>query len=390
VVTTVAALLGLLVAAPLAELLCGRRDVGIGRLAILGLWSFTNLETAYALLRVQEKRGTYVTASMVNVVLTVALTVTLVVILDEGAEGYLAGNYAASTVVLLGLWAVEGRRLGLRGARSPLGPLLRYGLPIVPAEAAVFALNVVDRAYLLRTESAAAAGLFALAVKLATVVIVAVRAFGLAWPPLAYSVDDDDEARRLYAAVTTWYVAVIGFVVLCLALLARWIVDLLAAPAYAEAHEALGWVALGWGLYGLALLLVTVAGRARVTVRNVPAAVAGLVANVVALVLLVPPLGVAGAGLALCVAYVVTLAILHLVTRSLFLVPFEWRRLVHATAVLGAAALVGELLLPAEGWGGLLARVVLLVAVPLILVGTGFLRDGERAAIRGALPRSWR
>ena len=65
--------------------------------------------------------------------------------------------------------------------------MLRYGLPIVPAEAAVFALNVIDRAYLLRSESAAAAGLFALAVKLATVVIVAVRAFGLAWPPLAYS-----------------------------------------------------------------------------------------------------------------------------------------------------------------------------------------------------------
>ena len=389
-VTTVAALLGLLVAAPLADLLGGRRDAGIGRLAILGLWSFTNLETAYALLRVQEKRRTYVAASMTNVLLTVGLTVTLVVILDGGAEGYLAGNYAASAVVLLGLWVVEGRRLGLRGPTSPLGPLLRYGLPIVPAEAAVFALNVVDRAYLLRAESAAAAGLFALAVKLATIVIVAVRAFGLAWPPLAYSVGDDDEARRLYAAVTTWYVVVIGFVVLSLALLSRWIVDLLAAPAYASAHEALGWVALGWGLYGLALLLVTVAGRARITTRNVPAAAAGLATNVVALVLLVPPLGVAGAGLALCVAYVVTLASLHLLTRSLFTVPFEWRRLVHATGVLVVAALAGELLLPADGWGGLLARVALLIAVPLVLGATGFLRAGERTAIRGALARSSR
>ena len=59
------------------------------------------------------------------------------------------------------------------------------------------------------SESAAAAGLFALAVKLATVVIVAVRAFGLAWPPLAYSVRDDDEARRggragHEAALSSW------------------------------------------------------------------------------------------------------------------------------------------------------------------------------------------
>ena len=291
VVTTLVALAALPFAAPLADVLCNRHDAGIGRLAILGLWSFTNLETAYALLRVEERRAAFVRASMANVLLTVALTVTLVVFLDGGAHGYLAGNYVASAVVLLGIWATEVRRIGVRGGRYPLSPMLRYGLPIVPAEAAVFALNVIDRAYLLRAESAAAAGLFALAVKLATVVIVAVRAFGLAWPPLAYSVTDDDEARRLYATVTTWYVVIIGLVVLGLALLSRWIVDLLAAPDFAAAHEALGWVALGWGLYGLALLLVTVAGRARITTRSAPAAFGGLAANVVALLLLVPPLG---------------------------------------------------------------------------------------------------
>ncbi len=381
IVTTVVALAALPVAAQLADLLGGRRDAAIGRLAILGLWSFTNLETAYALLRVQERRAVFVRASMANVLLTVALTVTLVVGLEQGAAGYLAGNYAASAAVLVVLWLAEGRRVGLRGGWAPLGPLLRYGLPIVPAEAAVFALNVIDRAYLLRTESAAAAGLFALAVKLATVVIVAVRAFGLAWPPRAYSVHDDEEARRLYATVTTWYVAVVGLVVLALALLARWIVDLLAAPEFADAHEALGWVALGWGLYGLALLLVTVAGRARITIRNVPAAVGGLAANVVALLLLVPPMGIAGAGLALCVAYVVTVGILHLLTRSLFRVPFEWRRLVHAAGVLAAAALAGELLAPDAGAGGLAARLALVAAVPLGLATTGFLRPGERAAI---------
>ena len=69
------------------------------RLAILGLWSFTNLETAYALLRVQERRVTFLRASLANVLLTVGLTVTLVVVLDGGAHGYLAGNYVASAIV---------------------------------------------------------------------------------------------------------------------------------------------------------------------------------------------------------------------------------------------------------------------------------------------------
>jgi O-antigen/teichoic acid export membrane protein len=378
--TTLAALAGLALAGPLAELLTAREDAGIGRLALLGLWAFTNLEVAYALLRVEERRRTYLVASLANVGLTVALTVLLVVVLDGGAEGYLAGNYVASALVLLALWAAQRARLA-RGPRAPLGPLLRFGLPLVPAEATVFALNVVDRAYLLRAQGAAAAGLYALAVKLATIVIVAVRAFQLAWPPLAYSVRNDDEARRLYAAVTTWYVVATGLVVAGIALLGRFLVRLLAAPGFFAAHEALPWVALGWALSGLGLVLASVAGRAQVTTRNLPAALAGLVVNAVALVVLVPPLGIAGAGIALCAAQLAVLAVLHGLTRRLFAVPFERARLLHATALLAAPTVAAELVLPTEGVAGLATRAAVLAALPLLLVATGFLTPAERRAL---------
>ena len=91
---------------------------------------------------------------------------------------------------------------------------------------------------------------------------------------------------------------------------------LLAAPDYFEAHEALPWVALGWAMYGLFLVLVTIGGRAGVTSRNFPAALAGVVVNVVVLVALVDPLGIAGAGIALVAAYAVMLVVLHLLTRA--------------------------------------------------------------------------
>ena len=148
--------------------------------------------------------------------------------------------------------------------------MLRFGLPTVPAEVSVFALFFVDRLWLYRFESAGAAGLYSLSVKLAGVVVFTVRAFQYAWPPLAYSIDDDDEAARVYARVTTYYVLFTGLVVAGLALLGRWLVRLLAAPEFFAAHEALPWVALGWALYGLFLVLVAMAGRARVTIRNAP------------------------------------------------------------------------------------------------------------------------
>jgi len=385
--TTAAALLAGVLAGPLSELLLGFEEAALMRIAVLGLWAFTNLEIAYALLRVDERRRTYVVASLCNVGLSVALTVTLVVGLDQGARGYLLGNYAASAIVLLGLWWVlRGRLAGGRLAgRVPLRPLLAFGVPTVPADATVFALNVVDRAYILRTQSAAAAGLFALSVKLATAVILAVRGFQLAWPPLAYSIDDDDRARRFYAAVTTWYVVVAGLVIAGLTLLGRWVVRLLAAPEYFAAHEALPWVALGWGMYGLFLVLVTIGGRAGVTTRTFPASLAGLVVNVVVLVALVDPLGIKGAGIALVAAYAVMLVVLHLLTRRLFTVPFEWGRLAHAAVLLAGVSVAGELLLATSGAGGFAARAAALAALPVALLATGFMRPEERAGLRGLL-----
>src|SRR5688572_16564772 len=197
VTSTLASLLALAFAGPLSELLLDERDATLFGFGVLGLWAFTNLEIAYSLLRVEERRREYLATSLANVALTIALTLVLVVGYDTGARGYVAGNYVASAAVLLTLWWRHRDRVGLQ--LGGIRPLLRFGMPTIPADMAVFSLNVVDRAYLLQTQGKAAAGVYAVSVKLATAVIVAVRGFQLAWPPLAYSIADDDEARRFYA-----------------------------------------------------------------------------------------------------------------------------------------------------------------------------------------------
>jgi len=385
------ALAGAALAGPLSRAFLGVDDAVLMRLALLGLWAFTNLEVVYALVRVEERRRTYLAASLANVLLTIALTLVLVVGLDGGARGYVAGNYAASALVLLALWWVLRERIGLRPSGTLLGPLLRFGVPTVPADVSVFALNVVDRAYLLRFESLRAAGLYAFAVKLATVVIIAVRAFQLAWPPLAHSMRDDVRAGRFYAAVTTWYVVAAGLVVAGLALLGPWLVRLLSGrPEYLAAAPALPWVALGWVLYGLVLLFSSIAGRAHATVRLLPAAAAGLAVNVVLLVLLVDPLGVAGAGIALCGAYMAMLVALRLLTRRLFAVPFERRRLALSVGVLAGVGVAGTALLPDDGPAAFVLRALALAAIPALLLALGFARPEELAGARRLVRRAAR
>jgi O-antigen/teichoic acid export membrane protein len=389
--TTTFAVVAAVAAAPISQALLGTEQPDVVRAAALGLWAFTNLEVGYALLRVEERARAFATASLANVALTVLLTVYLVVIEDQGALGLLLGNYIASAVVLVGLWWAERDAFGLRPGgieRAQLGPMLRFGLPTVPAEVSVFALFFVDRLWLYRFESAGEAGLYSLSVKLAGVVVFTVRAFQYAWPPLAYSIADDEEASRVYARITTYYVLFTGVVVAGLVLLGRWLVRLFAAPEFFPAHEALPWVSLGWALYGLFLVLVAMAGRARVTVRNAPAALCGLAVNIALLAILVPPLGIAGAGLALAGAYVVMLVVMWALTRTLFPVAFEWGRLACFTLVAGSIATAGELLLPTDGPVGFVTRAAALAAIAPALYLARFFRPGELLAARGLLRRA--
>jgi O-antigen/teichoic acid export membrane protein len=393
--TTVAALLAVVFASQISRLLLGYGDATLIDCAVVGLWAFTNLEMAYAQLRVDERARAYMYASGCNVAMTVVFTIALVVVAGQGAKGLLLGNFGASAIVVLGLWWVLRARVSLRvpvrdlrKGTSDLRAMLAFGLPTVPADASVYALQVADRFYLLRGVSAGVAGEYAIAVQLATVVFVFVRGFQYAWPPLAYSIDSNAQAARLYSYVTTYFVAATGIVVVGVALLGRWLVRLLAAGEYYGAYRALPWLALGWTLYGLYQVMIAITGRARVTQRNLPAAAAGLAVNVLLLFALVPAtglvgadLGLAGAGIALCGAYAAMIAIMHVLTRRVFAVRFQWRRLAQLTAILAGVAVSGELLLPTSGAGGLVLRVLWLGLAPAILLATRFVQPRERARI---------
>ncbi len=394
VATTLCAIPLTIFAAPLSQVVIDQRDPAVFRVAVLGLWAFTNLELAYALLRVDERARAYALASLANVLMTIALTVYLVLVRHEQARGLLLGNYGASTLVLLALWVSMAGRLRPRpgGASHPRlhrwRELLRFGLPTVPADASVYALNLVDRYYLFHRYGAATAGVYSIAVKLAGVTAFVARAFQYSWPPLAYSIRDDAEASRFYALVATYYLAVTGWLVAGLLLLGRWFTRLLAAPRFFEAYTALPWLALGWALYGLFVIFVVIAGRAEVTTRNFTAAACGLALNVLLLVALTPSLGIAGAGLALAGAYVGMLVAMRLLTRRLFHVAFEWGRIAQLALVLGGLAGAGELLLPTSGAVGFVTRALVAAALPVVLGLTGLYRADERAFARMLIARA--
>jgi O-antigen/teichoic acid export membrane protein len=375
---TGAALIALPFAGPISEALLPHPAPDLARISIGGLWVLTMFEFLLTLFRLEERARAYFVTTMLSVLAAIGLTVVLVVGRGEGARGLLLGSYASGAVFVLGLIWVQRRRLSLWIDRALLRRLMRFGLPTMPAELSLYMLNFVDRIILVRSAGLAEAGLYSLAVKFAQGVNVLVRGFQLAWPPLAYSIRDDGEARRAYAAVVTWFVAGCAFVVAGMWLLSRWIVRALAAPEFFGSYKAIGLIATGVTLYALYMVLVVILGRTGRTEFNFPATAAALAANVALNLALVPSLGIVGAGIALVASYLVVLALMYGFTQRLFPVPYEWGRLCRVVLVTAALVAGGEALLPTDGFAGLAARIVVWLAYPLALLATGFFSAGER------------
>jgi O-antigen/teichoic acid export membrane protein len=378
--TTIGMILALPLAEPLSRLLLDHSDPGLMRLAIFGLWVFTMFEYLTALFRIDERAKAYFAFTVANVLVTIPVTVWLVVVEDKGASGLLWGQYATGAVFLAGLVIAQRHRLALVPDLPLWRRMLRWGLPTMPAELSLYSLNFIDRVLIIRLVSLSDAGLYSLSVKFAQAVNVLVKGFQLAWPPLAYSIQDDDEARRAYAVIVTWFVSVTTFVVAGMWLLSRWIVRALAAPEFFDSYKTIGLVSTGVMLYALYLVLVIVLGRTGRTEFNFPATGAGTLVNIGLNLALLPSMGIVGAGISLVASYAVILVLMYVFTQRLFKVPYEWLRLSQAVGLAAVLVLAGELLMPTSGVAGLVGRTALWLAYPLLLWGTGFLNEEEREA----------
>jgi O-antigen/teichoic acid export membrane protein len=376
--TTAGALILLPFADPIADTLKSEAD--LVRIAIGGLWILTLYEYLVTLFRLDERAKAYFTFSFIHVLAAIPLTLILIAGFDEGARGLLLGSYASGIPFVVWLLYSERRRLALIPDRALLRRMFRFGLPTMPAELSLYSLSFVDRVIIVSLIGNAEAGLYALAFKFSQGIQIFVRGFQLAWPPLAYSITDDEEAKRVYAVVLTAFTALCGVIVVGMWLEARWIVRLLAAPDYFDAYKAIGLLALGAALYGIYLALLVVLGRTGRTEFNLPATLAALVANIGLNLWLVPDYGIVGAGVALVVSYAISLVLMLAFTQRLFPVPWQWGRLAVIFIAGAAAVALGEQL-PTDGVDGFVSRLLLVAAYPLLLWFAALSAE-ERAILR--------
>jgi O-antigen/teichoic acid export membrane protein len=348
--------------------------------AFVGLWAQMNYEQLTSLFRVEERSVAYVTASLANVAITIGATLALVVALDAGPLGVVVGNFTGTLLVYAALVGYRREQLGLQFDRGLFREMNRFGMPLVPSALLLWVTNFSDRFFLVKLADTQEVGLYSVGVRIASAMALLLTAFRTAWPAFAYSIEDDREAKRTYAFVLTYLVFVTTWVATGLALLSPWLVDWIAAPAFAESSRVVGPLAFAVVIFAGYVVMVIGVGRARRTQFNWVVTGAAAIVNVALNLILIPSYGMMGAAAATIAAYATMFAGMTWWAQRIYPVPYQWRRVATAVAAGLALVAVGKL-----AGGGLPVAVALSLAYPLLLFPAGFYLPAERKAIGARL-----
>jgi O-antigen/teichoic acid export membrane protein len=380
---TAGLVLGLTLASPISQILFGTGDrAGLVRAASVGLWAQMNYEQLTSLFRVEERSVAFVLATLANLLVTVAATVVLVVALHHRALGVIVGNFTGTLAVYLALLVYRRYQLGLEFSRALFRQMNRFGLPLVPSALALWAVNFIDRLFLVKLSTVREVGLYSIGVRLASALVLLLTAFRTAWPAFAYSIEDDSEARRTYGYVLTYLVFVSSWVALGLSLLSPWLVHLLTQPAYYSASRVVAPLAFSGVAFAGYVVMAIGVGRARRTQFNWVVTGLGAAVNIGLNIALIPPYGMMGAAVATVAAYCVMFVGMVANAQLVYRVPYQWRRVATAAAAAVGLTVLGKLV-----HAPLALALALSLVYPLVLVPLGFYLPAERRRLRQLIAR---
>ena len=304
-------------------------------------------------------------------------TARFVVINGGSVEEIILYNALVDVGICALLLAGQIHKTGLIISSEGLMRTLRYGLPLVGAGLAMFALGTADRLFLASYVSTEELGLYAIAAKLALAAALIMEPFRLWWGAKRYAIYQGPEGARKTADIVS-----IGFVVLIIgatgvALAGPLFIKWFMLDTYLASVPFLH-LLVGVAVLNQACSLVSLGCYHRQTGLAVMGVnLASAVTAIIGYSLLIPSHGVMGAIGATYIAFALRFALFLAVGQKTVVAPYPLGRI--ALLALLAATLVElspsvEATLAYLAFGGFTALVLMLAALLSGLVPSSFMR----------------
>lgn len=371
------------VSGPLTTMILGSDEhAGLMRIAAVTFGLQSLLLVPFAVIQLWKRSILYTALTTGKLVIQLTLNVVLLAVVGLGLKGVFLSNLTANLVLGCIVTVLVIRQVGLRVSGPAALSLLRYGLPLVGSQFALFFVTYGDRYFLRVSGDLTAVGLYSLAYQFGFIVgTIGYVPFSMIWEPTRFQVAGRPDRDALYSRAFVFMNVAMLTAAVGAALYVRDFIVVMSAPAYHSAYLIVpiilvAYVLQSWAHFQEVGILV----RERTGYITLANWIAALVAFAGYAVLVPRWLGW-GAAIATLLAFFARWITTYVFAQRLLSVRYDWAAVLRLAAL--AAAFVGAgIVLPHPGVPASLAiRSVLLGAYLLSLWHVGVIRPDEKARI---------
>ncbi|MCL2888227.1 MAG: oligosaccharide flippase family protein [Elusimicrobia bacterium] len=329
----------------------------------------------FAKLRLQHRAWQYVITRTLSIAVNAGMTVYFLKFTSHGLAGVFHANTLASLTALILLSKVIFEDLRPAFSKELFKNMLRFAWPFLPSGLASVFVQVIDKPLLTYLAGLHAVGVYQANFKVGVFMMLIASMFDAAWRPFFLQHAKEDNAKQLFANVMSYYVAVALWVFLGLTFLMPVFIQTKILGYYFIAQDYWGglniipYVLGGYLFYGIYINFMVAPVLTKKTKILMFATILGAVVSITTNVLLVPRIGITGAGVAILFSYMSMALTMFIFTLKVFPIPYDYKRIL--LLFLAAAAIM----FLKNYFNGVAASIILLIIFPIIAFAALYKKD---------------
>ncbi len=339
------------------------------------------------LLRIKEKSALFIVIVILKTLLVLLLNVVLIAYYKMGIKGILIGQMTGNIMVFLITFPfLKKNMVGIYNFDELKG-MFKYGFPLVFSTIAMLLMNLSDRFILKYLLGYSEVGIYSIGYKIAGVINVFIlQSFKTGFLPIAYKhYTDDNQAKRFFAKVLTYFVFTLVIAGLGLSLFSKEIVIFFSkSEEYWPAYLIIPVISLAFVLQGIQYVFALGLDYVKKTKYNAYIVLCIAVLNVGLNFLLIPRYKIMGAAITAAISWMLMAVLFYYFSQREYHVDYEIPRILTLIGFGIILFIISTFFNDIKIIFRISIKVIIIATFPWILYLTGFYEKIEIERINQA------
>lgn len=357
-------------------------------ISFASLWFQSLNNIGYNYLRAHQQSLKFITLSLAKMVLAISLNIYLVCFLKIAVLGVLISTLITSIVMCLVLVIPLCFKTGFTFSLKKIKAMLKFGLPLIPAQIGAFIVHLSDRFFIKGYCSIADAGIYSLGYRFGALPANFISApFNQTWQPRRFELYKEEGSEKVFGKIFTHFLLLMFFAGLVISVLTQDLLMIIADERFWPAYRVVPIIVLATTVFSFHYHLnmgILISKKTKyLAYINFSNGIFILLLNFT----LIPRYGILGAAYATLIAFIYKILLTYYFSSKYYKIHFEFIRIAKIFVTAIVLYIIAKTTLVNNIYLNILKNFGILALYPMLLFLFNFLSRNEKNKLKDILKR---